>query len=244
MLKLRNYFCLGNLGAAITLGSLLVVSGSAAFIPTGQANISGTALVGSNFIDFFGPPLGSTPNTFSVNQPDTGGFSGLLGGTIQDITGLPVLKQITFLVPTSLANPLGKVFFDLQAFGPTTGTAAGCSSDAVGSLCTPAGSPFTLKQTAAMAVEIDLNVLGISYAGSSATGFDPTVGLLTTQNLIPGTISGVLAQVRNGGITNSYSATFSATAPNPTPEPASMFLLGTGLIGVGFSVRKKFASRS
>jgi PEP-CTERM motif-containing protein len=43
----------------------------------------------------------------------------------------------------------------------------------------------------------------------------------------------------NGQGPFAFSSTPSPFNPSPTPEPSSIFLLGTGLLGVGFAVRRK-----
>jgi hypothetical protein len=181
-----------------------------------------------------------TPNFFNSSNPNTGGFAGLTGGTIQNLTGaaltgtVPIPHFITFTVPG------GPVFFDLMSIAPGLGTSGACSSNTVGNICTPTGSPFTLIQRTAGQVEIDLSVSGLAYTGVVTSGSDVSTGLFTTQNLIPGTITAILSAVTSpSGITNSYSATFSATAPGPViPEPGTYVLLGLGLISVA-SVRKR-----
>jgi hypothetical protein len=186
---------------------------------TGQANISGSVTVTSSSVDFSG---------FTVGAPNTGSFTGLTGGSIQSLTGGPAVGATNIVDFATFNVPTGDVFFDLTYIRPGVGTLAGCN-DTVGSVCTPTGSPFTLRQIASNQVEIDLGLEGIAYTGSSANGSSTTMSLFTTQNLVPGTITGILMAAGSpSGITNSYSATFAAV-----PEPMSMGLLGGGLLLLG-----------
>ena len=223
---ISSSFRLKSLGLAVTLGSLFVASASATIIQTGVANIAGTATVTTNAINFTsGSP--AVANTYSSQTPNTGGFSGLTGGTILNLASLQT-TQTQFI---SFNTAGGIVYFDLQGFTPGVGTNANCSSNTIGAQCTPTNSPFTLTQQTTNSVAIALNAFGISYlgAGTQASGSDLTTLGFTTQ-VVPGTVSGVLQQVQTGGITNSYSATLFASS---VPEPASMLLFGAGLLGVG-----------
>lgn len=214
---------------------------------TGEANIGGNVFVNSTAINFGG--TFSVPT--SVPPPvETGAFAGLsnVGGTAGTIGSLnnattPVGTTLTppytdFMVFSGgLANP---VMFDLTSLEAGFGTMAGCGSDAVGNVCTPAGSPFTLIQGPG-SVTVELTLLGDAYTGTKATGFSPaTLGAFTTQEVINGgTISGVLAAAAGSGINASYSAQFTANAPSTIPEPASMLLVGMGLLGAGLVARRK-----
>jgi hypothetical protein len=222
---------------AVLLGSLLSISAaSAATIVAGQVNFTGTVAVNTGGV-FFANAV-STPHLIDPSNPNTGGYSGLTGGTIQDLTGPATTGAFSVSHFITFNLPGGPVFFDLQNIAAGLGTLAACGSNTIGNVCTPAGSPFTLIQVAANQVEIDLSVSGVAYLDVVTTGSDPTSGLLTTQNLLPGTITDILAAVSSpGGITNSYSATFSSLAPGTTlgtPEPGTlgMIFTGLGLLGI------------
>jgi len=232
MQQIHKGFHLKGLSLAVTLGSLFVGSGLASTIPAGQVNFGGNVTVGAASINFFGGPNGTTPGVVNVGQPDTGGFAGFSGGTIKDLGNtFPVIDFLT------LATTSGPVFVDLQGFNPGTGTNAACSSAAVGAVCTPTGSAFTLTQNQGL-VNITLSVFGISYSGSSATGSDMTLGLFTSQT--PGTIADVLKAAGSAsGFSDSYSATLTATAPTGTPEPGSILALGSGLLALSAGLRKR-----
>jgi hypothetical protein len=224
--------------AAGFIGCLLSTStASATTIAAGQVNFAGTVTVNTGGV-FFSNGAGVS-HLIDAGGPDTGGFTGLTGGTIQDLTGAPITGPVNFSHFLTFNVPGGAVFFDLQNIAPGLGNNAACGSNTVGNVCTPSGSPFTLIQRATNQVEIDLSLSGVAYTGIVTTGSNPTTGLLTTQNLIPGTITDVLAAVSSpNGITNSYSATFSA-APSGVPEPGTLGMIFTGLGMLGTSLFRR-----
>jgi hypothetical protein len=202
---------------------------------TGEANIAGNVTVTSNSV-LFNPTFTNTAGAM-----ETGNFAGLTGGTIMSLTGgpatgatnVPGFVQFT----TGLAAP---ITFDLTFIAPGVGTTGACASSAPGTLCTPAGSPFTLLQLSSNTVIASLQLNGNAYTGSSNTGTSFTRSIFSTQTAINCTIPQVLAQLNNGGsITGiTYSATFAAS---PVPEPASILLMGMGLVGAGIVARRKTA---
>lgn len=208
-------------------------------IPPGgaQANFSGCVVVSSSGIQFSNTAC-TRANTFDAGAPNTGSYAGLTGGTVQNLSGAPVIGNlptpiIDFVTFTAAGGP---VHFDLTQVDAGVGTSAACSSNSVGSFCTPTGSPFTLQQVAVNKVSISLSLNGIAYLGSSTTGSSPTGILLTSQNLLPGTITGVLGLAFSpNGLQDSYSATVASAATSSVPEPGSLMMLcaGAGILGLG-----------
>lgn len=225
-----------SLFSLVALGTVACVTPALATSVTGSATFSGDAVVTATTITFTSV---NGPNTYVPGGAafNTGDFTGLTGGTIQNLTmgTLPVPDFVTFNVAG------GTVHFDLESVMPGVGTDAACSSSAVGSVCTPTGSPFTLIQTAPNAVSISLTVNGKAYFAPPTSGSSATVGAFTTQDTAIGTIPGILAQVLSGGVKDSYSASFTATPSPVVPEPATLMLMGIGLLGAGLVARRKIA---
>lgn len=152
----------------------------------------------------FAPTFTST----DAGAMETGSFAGLTGGTINSLSGGPTTGAVN--MPGFIKFNQGTastVTFDLTYIAPGVGTQAGCASDTIGNQCTPANSPFTLFQLSSNTVVASLQLNGEAYTDPKSTGFSNTTGIFSTQFAMDGTISGILAQLGNGGVNTTYSAT-------------------------------------
>jgi PEP-CTERM motif len=215
---------------ALPLSFFAGTAGAAAV--TGAANIAGSVTVTNTSINF-NPSFTSTTGAM-----ETGSFAGLTGGSIVSLTGGPTTGTVN--VPNFITFSQGvasPITFDLTYIAPGVGSLAACGSSATGAMCTPTGSPFTLFQLSSNTVVASLQVNGDAYTQPKSTGFSNATGVFSTQFVMNGTIPGILAQLQStGGINTTYSASFTAS---PVPEPASMLMMGLGLVGAGLIARRK-----
>jgi hypothetical protein len=143
---------------------------------------------------------------------------------------------------TSDPDGADNIFGTSDDRGVTLNTAPGSCGFASG--CPPdASNVWNLLLAYAAGPTIDASGVGAPY------GFGTTLGFLTIRSDLGG--PGVLAEARftqdaahgssvPGTGSNSVQTNFGVyQGPSAVPEPASLFLLGTGLLGIGSRLRKK-----
>jgi len=246
---------LGVLSASL-LAAALAPQASASVIGTlnvaqcGSGNVTVTALT----IDWIsgGCIAVGTNNVGSPYVTGAGGTSIAPGesGIIKNLV-FGVTPGNDFMVFSGVGGGSGTFRFDLAPFG-ATGLGACTAGMAIGASCTPFGvGPFVLTASTSSTTTITLAAEG--------TVVDPIDGILsywhgsfTTQfNLTPISIQNFIGGIPDthinqgcsepgGGLpgtcANSFSGTFDVT---DTPEPASMLLLGAGLVGLVSLRRRK-----
>ena len=192
------------------MGTLLFITPATAQTVTGSASVSGNITISATGVFFNASGSNSPANPLKPysGNPNSGSFSGLTSGAIKNLPGVTAPGPLAIKGFATFNTPSGTIVFDLQSAAPGSGSTQACANAAIGNVCTPAGSPLTVIQTAANATAIELVLKGIAYPATAGPGSAGTTMSLTIVTVSIGTISGLMPIIATpSGIRLFYSAT-------------------------------------
>jgi hypothetical protein len=191
----------------------IVWAGAAGAVP-----LSGTLTLGSSGVS---PDTGPLDAATSFTTP-SGAFYSMGSGGFLGLAGVPAATTLLTFSPSPVAIPGGT--------GAVATTTTLTGSGAASGFGTFTASSEQVIARAAQA----LSIVFLGTYTPNFGGFDPNEPASLVVSLTRSVVNGV------GNVSFSGTlATTGAPAPSSVPEPASMAVLGAGLLGLGLVRRRK-----
>ena len=202
----------------------------------GVANCNGGGVqVNATTVTWLPATLGGTAGCIAAGISTTVTYAGgtLAPGTLGNIKNLTAGGGAVDIFMSFTGTPLD---FVLNGLGPGSGNFT-CTGLSVGSSCSVgAGSPFILTNAGSGNTTITLGAFGTVTDGvGPGTGTSNWGGSFSTQiNQTPDVIQ---TEIFGGAtVTSTHSGQFQLSS---VPEPATMSMMGIGLLGLGLIARRR-----